>query len=80
MSVLKIWDETNAWGYASYWRNLIVGVSEEYVDWRKLDNKYELLNNELQKYNARLDILDPRVEEIIFDSEEDMTWFILRWS
>lgn len=85
MIVLSIWEtreldnETYSVDYANYWRNLITDISDEYVDFHYLDNKYELINNELQKYNARLDRLDNCVEEIIFDNEASKNWFLLRY-
>lgn len=42
-------------------------------------NRYDL-DEVLKPFNAVTDIGDPYNDYIIFDSEEDKTFFILRWS
>ena len=42
-------------------------------------NRYDL-DEVLKPFNAVTDIDDPYNDYIIFDSEEDKTFFILRWS
>jgi hypothetical protein len=84
MSVFKIMsnvdDDDSGWDHCNqYWRNLVCDVRSKYPDWLVREDTYSLINQELQKYHGRLDNLDHRVSEIIFDSEEHKTWFLLRW-
>jgi hypothetical protein len=44
------------------------------------EDTYELINQELQNYHGQLDKVGNGVRKIIFEGEENKTWFILRWS
>lgn len=55
---------------------------EEYeVLWHSGDEKVilDFINKKLSKYNARV---DRKLNDgtLIFDSDADFTWFVLRWS
>jgi hypothetical protein len=64
------------------WRNIVEYVKSHHPDWqgRNMYDVYKTIDMELKKYNGRLNRLDHNIDEIIFKTAEDLTFFLLRWS
>jgi hypothetical protein len=62
------------------WKTMVRELMSRYSDWPDRDDTWYLINQELQKYHGSLDRLDNQVKEILFDSAEGKTWFLLRYS
>jgi hypothetical protein len=64
------------------WRNMVEYVKSHHPDWqeRNMYDTYKTIDMELKKYNGQLNRLDHNIDEIIFKTAEDLTFFLLRWS
>jgi hypothetical protein len=85
MSVFNIYIPNSgndiSWGHCTkQWQNLVIDLQSKYPDWMYREDTYELINQELQNYHGQLDKVGNGVRKIIFEGEENKTWFILRWS
>jgi len=72
-----------AWGWDDCkpeWQNFVNSVSERYADWLQREDTYQLIQDALLPYHGRLDCISYKVSKIIFDSEEHLNWFLLKWS
>ncbi len=76
-------DELDAWDACIIqWRNIVEYVKSHHPDWqrRNMYDSYKIIDMELKKYNGQLNRLDHNIDEIIFKTAEDLTFFLLRWS
>jgi len=53
--------------------------TESYRTW--MTNRWKYLNTRLREFNCKLVLNDANTStELMFNREEDYTWFVLRWS
>lgn len=62
------------------WQNFVKSVKEEHLDWEDRADTYEILQQELIKFNASFDDVSTQALHIKFNSPEHKTWFLLKWS
>ena len=71
----KIIVETfESYGYGNFFDS----IREEHYRTKGYEHRTELLNRHLSEYNARID--DTTMNCVVFDTEDDANWFVLRWS